>query len=133
VIVLDASALVDIVVGNDSRAGILDLVDDEVCAPGHQPAEVLAAVARMVRSGALLAEDAGPALEDGMQITQELVPTTAEHLHRALALQDRIRVMDGLYVALAEDRGCPLLTTDGRLAAADPPCQVILVTAEPGG
>ncbi len=37
------------------------------------------------------------------------------------------RVLDGLYVALAEQRDCPLLTTDARLAAAVPPCEVVLI------
>jgi hypothetical protein len=45
----------------------------------------------------------------------------------ALELGDRVRVLDGLYVALAEQRDCPLLTTDARLAAADPPCEVVLI------
>jgi hypothetical protein len=47
-------------------------------------------------------------------------------LERALDLQDRIRVLDGLYVALAEERERPLLTTDKRLASAGAPCEVIL-------
>lgn len=128
-IVLDASALVDVITGNHTRAAILDLIDEEVCAPGHQPAEVLSALARMVRAGDVDRAKAGPALEEGLTIVQDLVPITVEHVRRALDLQDRIRVVDGLYAALAEERGCPLLTTDTRLAAADPPCEVLLATA----
>jgi predicted nucleic acid-binding protein len=133
VIVLDASALVDVITGNHTRQQVLEQIDDDVVAPAHQPAEVLSAVARMVRAGDVDHDAAGPALDEGLRIVQDLVPPSTAHLRRALDLQDRIRVVDGLYVALAEERGCPLLTTDRRLAAADPPCEVIFVTAEPGG
>ena len=50
-------------------------------------------------------------------------PTVA-HLRRAYALRERIRVLDGLYVALADELGCTLVTTDRRLAAATAPCDV---------
>jgi predicted nucleic acid-binding protein len=61
-----------------------------------------------------------------------LVTPDRRQLWRAMELAERIRVLDGLYVALAEQRECPLLTSDARLAAADPPCEVLLVpTAGP--
>lgn len=44
---------------------------------------------------------------------------------RAHDLSGRIRVLDGLYVAIAEERGVPLLTTDDRLARSGPPCEVL--------
>jgi predicted nucleic acid-binding protein len=40
---------------------------------------------------------------------------TVESLTRALDLQDRVRVLDGLYVVLAQDRNAELVTTDRRL------------------
>ncbi|MGL5864312.1 MAG: hypothetical protein ACRCYX_00365 [Dermatophilaceae bacterium] len=43
--------------------------------------------------------------------------------------RERIRVLDGLYVALTEELGCPLVTTDRRLAAAAPPCTVLVPPA----
>jgi predicted nucleic acid-binding protein len=57
-----------------------------------------------------------------------LVLPDRRHLQRALELGERVRVLDSLYVALAEQRDCPLLTTDARLAAADPPCEVVLIS-----
>jgi predicted nucleic acid-binding protein len=58
-------------------------------------------------------------------LPQELVPATAQQLRRALAMQAQVRVVDGLYVALAEERGCPLLTTDLRLARIVTTCEVL--------
>lgn len=61
----------------------------------------------------------------GSGTATELVVPSAVHLKRAFDLRARIRVVDGLYVALAEERGVPLLTTDRRLVKADPPCEVL--------
>lgn len=124
-IVLDASALIDVLVDQEHAGWLLDqLHAEEVLAPAHQPAEVLSAIARLERAGALTEEMARDALSSASALHQELVPPSAAHVRRAFELRVRIRVLDGLYVALAEDRGVPLLTTDQRLVRADPPCEV---------
>lgn len=124
-IVLDASALVDVLLDQADGQWVLDqLQTAEIIAPAHQPAEVLSAIARLQRAGALTERAAADALAASMALRQQLVVPTAGQVQRAFALRDRIRVLDGLYVALAEDRGVPLLTTDQRLVRADPPCQV---------
>ena len=41
-------------------------------------------------------------------------------LDAAWGLRSNLRVLDALYVALAQRRGCQVLTTDSRLAAAAP-------------
>lgn len=131
-IVLDAAALVDVVLDQPAKAWVLDqLADEVVCAPAHQPAEVLSAIARLVRSGGVDGDVAADAVREARGAEQELVMPTAAHLERALALQDRIRVLDGLYVALAEARDCPLVTTDRRLSGAQPPCEVRAAPADP--
>ncbi len=126
-IVLDASALVDVVLDRAAKTRLVGHLDDELCAPSHQPAEALSAIARLVRAEAVEPDVAATALAEVAALEQELVTPTGEHLHGALDLQSRVRVLDGLYVLLAAERGCPLLTTDGRLARADPPCEVIFV------
>lgn len=126
-IVLDASALVDVVLDRAAKTRLVRHLDDELCAPSHQPAEALSAIARLVRAEAVEPDVAATALAEVAALEQELVTPTGEHLHGALDLQSRVRVLDGLYVLLAAERGCPLLTTDGRLARADPPCEVIFV------
>jgi predicted nucleic acid-binding protein len=125
VIVLDASALVDLVLDQPVAEWVLDqLQGHEILAPAHQPAEVLSALARLVRGEVLDDQTAREVLEEVASLPQVLVPVAPEHLRRAYGLRERIRVVDGLYVALAEQRSCPLVTTDMRLADASPPCAV---------
>lgn len=125
-IVLDASALVDAVLDQHTKPWVVQQLRGEtITAPAHQPAEVLTALSRLVRAGELPAAAARDALDEAAALEQELVPATAAHLLRAFDLQDRMRVLDGLYVALAEERGVPLVTTDRRLARSDPPVPVI--------
>jgi predicted nucleic acid-binding protein len=126
VIVLDASALIDVVLDAPQKPWVIEQITDmPVCAPAHQPAEVLSALARLVRAQVLIEAVAVDALEEARLLHQELVEPSMAHLARALALQGRIRVLDGLYVALAEERGVPLVTTDRRLAAAQLPVPVL--------
>ena len=126
-IVLDASALVDVVIRSGRRPYVLSRIRDEtVCAPGHQPAEVLSALARLTRSGLLSPAAARTAIDDAIGLDQEIAPITRAHLRRALDLGAGVRVVDGLYVALAEERGCPILTTDRRLARTVTTCEVLV-------
>lgn len=131
-IVLDASALVDVVMDQPSAAWVLgQITDDEISAPAHQPAEILSALARLVRGQTLEPDAAREALDEALALPQRLVPPSTAHVRRAFALRDRIRVVDGLYVVLADELGCPLVTTDRRLAGADAPCDVRVPPAEP--
>lgn len=130
-IVLDASALVDVVLDQPNKPMLLTHFDQQLAAPAHQPVEVLSALARLRRAGQLTAHDAREALRQAASLTQELVPMDRGLLERSLELDGRIRVVDAVYVALAERFECPLLTSDRRLAASDPPCEVVLVSASP--
>lgn len=76
---------------------------------------------------------AGWVLDEALALPQRFVTPTAGHLRRVFALRDRIRVVDGLYVALADELDCPLVTTDHRLAAADAPCEIRTPPAQPTG
>lgn len=128
-IVLDACALVDAVLDQSTKPWVVERLRGEtIIAPAHQPAEVLSAISRLVRAGELSVAAGRDALNEAAALEQELVPATAAHLVRALELQDRMRVLDGLYVALAEDRAAPVVTTDRRLAMSDPPVTVVAPT-----
>lgn len=124
-IVLDSSALVDVVIDQPAREWVLDqITGEEVQAPSHQLAEVLSVLSRLVRAGELGAEEARDACREASTLPQDLVIPSEAHLERAFALRERIRVFDGLFVALAEDKGCALVTTDRRLSGASAPCEV---------
>jgi predicted nucleic acid-binding protein len=121
-IVLDAAALIDVVLDSPLPPWVIEQITDmPICAPAHQPADVPTAPARLVRAQVLTG---AVALEEARLLDQEL-ERSMTHLARALALQDRIRVLDGIHVALAEERGVPLVTTDRRLAAARLPVPVL--------
>lgn len=124
-IVLDASALVDVVIDEPVADWVLgELTSEEVAAPAHQVAEVLSAVTRLGRADVLDRESVGRALDRAQALEQALVLPTPAHIRRALALSGHIRVTDGLYVALAEELGCALVTTDRRLSRATVDCEV---------
>lgn len=130
VIVLDASALVDLVLGKRDAGFLTTALDSgPICAPSHQPSEVLSALARMQRADELTDRACRVAAEAAMALPQELVLPSPSHVQRALALSPGVRVADGLYVALAEERRCPLLTTDLRLARSVSTCEVLSPTA----
>lgn len=124
--VLDASAVVDAALGWSPAMWVLEAIaDEELVAPGHQLAEVVSALSRLQRAGYLGPDEQRAAVAEAVSLEQEVKPATEAHLLRALALSDRIRVLDGLYVVLAEELRCPLLTTDLRLAASGAPCALL--------
>ena len=124
-IVLDASALVDVVADRPGRDAVLDHLDTRILAPAHQLAEVSSAIVRLLRAGELTAERAERALSDAAALRQHVAVLDTDLAMRAWQLRDSIRILDGFYVALAERHRCPLVTTDGRLARANPPCGII--------
>lgn len=125
-IVLDASALIEVLADQEHAGWLLDqMQSEEVIAPAHQAAEVLSGIARLHRAGVFTEAKARDALAAATALQQQLVVPSSVHLKRAFDLRASIPVVDGLYVALAEERGVPLLTTDRRLVRADPPCEVL--------
>ena len=123
-IVLDASALVDAVLDSLLRSGFSSGSPARASAPcapagGGALRTVPARPRRSDRPGT-----ARDALDEATALPQRLVLPTAAHLRRAYALRERMRILDGLCVALADELGCTLVTTDRRLAAAVAPCDV---------
>lgn len=124
-IVLDASALVDVVAARPDRDFVLDHLDGPILAPGHQLAEVGSAITRLLRAGEIDVATAEYALGEAAALDQQTIPVDATQLSRAFALRESIRITDALYVDLAQSNGCPLLTTDSRLARSAPPCRIL--------
>ncbi|MGI8874535.1 MAG: hypothetical protein ACR2KP_09430, partial [Egibacteraceae bacterium] len=80
-IVLDSSALVDVLADQEHAGWLLDqMQSDEVMAPAHQPAEVLSAIVRLQRAGALTEDKARDALAAATALHQRLVVASAAHV-----------------------------------------------------
>lgn len=122
-VVLDASAMVDLLTGAPDAASVgTRLTESTVYVPAHFDAEVLSALGRLCRAGALAAEGV-PALLAALA----RAPFARHPLHDLVAgawqRRDNFRLVDALYVELAEQLRMPLVTTDTRLVAAFPGAQ----------
>jgi predicted nucleic acid-binding protein len=120
VIVLDASATVDMLVGTPAGTRVAQRVMADG-ARAHAPhlldVEVTSALRRGVRRRVLDAVRAAEALADFASLSLVRHPH-GPLLPRMWALRDTVSAYDAAYVALAEELGATLLTLDARLARA---------------
>jgi predicted nucleic acid-binding protein len=129
-IVVDASALADALiddgsVGDRARSALSE--DLHWAAPGHLVVEVISVIRSRLLGGKLQAQRADEAIAVliELEMNQIDVLTLA---HRVWELRDNLTAYDAAYLALAEELGCALLTSDARLARADGPrCPVQLI------
>lgn len=115
--VIDASAVVDLLLGTARADGVSAAIAGRALwAPAHLDAEVLSAFGRLVRGGHLSAGQAGRRLELLAEMPVERVPV-ASLIPAAWRRRSSLQLLDALYVALAEERGCRLVTCDRGLAS----------------
>lgn len=113
--VVDASAMIDVLVGSERSGPLLAALDDDVFAPDLLVAEVFSALRRMASSHTLTNAD---------QLALQLRNAPVEYLHtwpyaeRMWGWRHNMSPYDASYVALAEDLGATLITSDLRLAKA---------------
>lgn len=124
-VVIDASALVDLLAGTDCADAVAARLKGTVLhAPTHLDAEVLSALGRLHRAGELSATK----VEDGLRRVRSL-PVTRHALPDLLIgswqRRSRVRLVDALYVQLATLMGAQLLTTDQRLARTCPSAEAL--------
>lgn len=113
--VADASALVDLLLGNDQGEAVhRRLAGHALHAPAHVDAEVLSALGRLNRAGTIKADDVDTMLHDLAAAPIQRHPVTGLLLG-AWSRRNQLRLADALYVQLATFRGLPLITTDRRL------------------
>jgi predicted nucleic acid-binding protein len=117
-LVIDASAVIDLLVQNPLAARIDRAVGDrQLIAPDILNAEVLQGLRGLERGGALTEAQASKAM---LQLTEghiARVPTRAL-VQGIWSLRHNLSAYDACYVALARALACPLLSTDGPLARA---------------
>jgi predicted nucleic acid-binding protein len=112
-IVVDASAMIDVLTRRPSAAAIEALLDDDVAAPELLVSEVLRFLARLDRDG----QPVGPARAALATAGIDYLPVWPHH-ERIWELRHTVSAYDAAYVVVAEALACPLVTTDRRLAAA---------------
>lgn len=118
-VVLDASTVVDYLTEAEPKVDVEDLEHSalELHVPAICDSEVVGALSRLVRQQRLSADDARDSLIDYVSL-----PLT-RHLHtrligRSFELRENFSATDTSYVALAEQLGADLATTDRSLARA---------------
>lgn len=113
-IVVDASAMVEALVGRDVDARLLTALSGEVHAPHLIDVEVLSVLRGLVLGGKLPASRAEEARADHFSfglVRHEIEPLA----ERVWGLRHRFTAYDAAYVALAEALDAPLHTCDAKL------------------
>ncbi len=114
-VVLDASALVDLLLGNPLGRAVRDrLAGQALHAPGHVDAEVLSALGRLARAGSVDDDTVTRLLGRVVDAPIERHPVR-DLIAGAWVRRHQLRLADALYVELAAVRGIRLVTTDRRL------------------
>jgi predicted nucleic acid-binding protein len=126
-LVLDASAMVTMLVGGQVAAPIVErLRGCAVHVPAHFDAEVLSALGRLSRAGQLSPRGVTRRLEVLAAAPFER-HAIAPLLWPAWRLRARVRLVDALYIALAEELSAPIVTLDRGLASAAPRAELPLL------
>ena len=125
-LVVDASAFVDVLISAPAARPVTErLRGHRLHAPAHFDAEVLSALGRLARAGALS--------DDQVDVRLARLSTAPLHRHALPELLDGAwrrrhdtRLVDALYVELAAQLDDALLiTTDARLAAVTPTAELV--------
>lgn len=128
-IVVDASAMVEALVGRDVDAELLDLLAGDIDAPHLLDVEVLSALRGLELGHHITATVAEQATRDHFAFTiiRHDIELLAERIWR---LRHQFTAYDAAYLALAEAISAPLYTCDSKLAAGrhDADVRVILRT-----
>ncbi|MDE0115892.1 MAG: type II toxin-antitoxin system VapC family toxin [bacterium] len=119
-LVLDASAIVDMLLEAPTTEAIRQRMrGSELHAPAHFDAEVLSALGRLHRDGHLSSSEVSTRLNLVQRLPirrHELSPLLTGAWNR----RGNLRLVDALYVELAEQLDAPIITSDARLAATVP-------------
>ncbi len=125
-IVIDASAMVEALVGRDVDPELLDALVGEVAAPHLLDVEVLSVLRGLLLGRKLEPHVAETARQDhfAFTITRHETEPLADRIWQ---LRHRYTSYDAAYLALAEGLAVPLYTCDAKLAAGGHHAQVRVV------
>ncbi len=112
-IVVDASAMIELLTGGANAREIAGLLDDDLFAPDLLVAEVSRCLTRIDRAG----NDVEPARRAFESAPIGYVPVWP-HADRIWALRHTVSAYDASYVVVAEALRCPIVTSDARLGRA---------------
>jgi predicted nucleic acid-binding protein len=117
-LVIDASAMVDALTGTPLGPAVTKRLRDQTLhAPAHFDAEVLSALGRLQRAGALSVRQVGARL-GRLHAAPIQRHQLAPLLKGAWRRRHNLRLVDALYAQLADDLGVALVTTDAGLSMA---------------
>lgn len=126
-IVIDASAMVEALVGREPDAQLLDVLAGEVAAPHLIDIEVMSALRGLALGGKLAAALAEDARHDHFALA--LTRHQAQHFaDRIWDLRHQFTSYDACYLALAEAVEAPLYTCDAKLAGPGHDAQVRVIS-----
>ncbi|MGH3499720.1 MAG: type II toxin-antitoxin system VapC family toxin, partial [Nocardioidaceae bacterium] len=114
-IVIESSAMVDVLVDDPANPELLALIaDTELHAPALIDYEVASALRGHVLGGKLTDVQLGDATEDFTALRIERYPLAAM-MGNVLELRDNFTAYDAAYLVLAEALEAPLVTADAKL------------------
>lgn len=117
-LVLDASAMIELLIESDHGQTVGDRIGDRtVHVPAHFDAEVLSGLSRMFRAGMLSDGDVGERIRV-LGNSPFIRHTLTLLLEGAWSRRENFRLADALNVELAERLNAQLLTADRSLARA---------------
>jgi predicted nucleic acid-binding protein len=123
--VIDAGALLELLLRTMRAESVQAVVADrQLVAPAVIDAEVLSALRGLERVSGVTAGRAALAIVDLRLAPVERHPLEPL-LDRAWGLRNQLNAYDALYVALAIELDCPLVTTDDRIPSPRLPAQVL--------
>jgi predicted nucleic acid-binding protein len=117
VIVIDAAATVDLLLGTSRGAAVRRAIaaEFELHAPDLVDPEVLSAIRRWLLRGVISPARANRAVDELGELPLTRFPHSPLRA-RVWALRNRCSAYDGLYIALAQALDARFLTTDARLS-----------------
>ena len=115
--VVDASAMVDVLIGNPNAVRLQPALDDDLFAPDLLVSELFQTMHRLIRDAWIT----NPEADD---LVQRFRRAPIEYLHtwpyaeQIWQWRHNLTAYEATYVAMAADLGATLVTTDLRLARA---------------